>query len=357
MDWTQTKSITDANLDQLLAKVSDPRAALSALEKKITGEVAKVEAHLQAMDARVLELPALLDQADAQVQKIDAVIAKARNDGRADLEAAAQARKTKLAGERATLDAELNGGIDEAQSEADAWLTKLQDKLVEVQVRLDRVPLPKPAPPTLDPAPAASPAPAKAAPAKPAPAKAAQKDDDDLAALDSLVAPPAPVAPKAAAPAKPGAPAGKKDALDDEFSALIAEMDVDLSKVELPKKKNAPAPLPDSDDGIPDLVAVRDDELPDGEELPPLEDPRKKGAAPAKGAPAPAAKAVTAPAKVAAPAAKAVPAVAAKAVPAAAQAGAPAEAKKSKTWLWVSVGLVTLGGAGAAVAHFVLHLF
>lgn len=338
MDWTQTKNVAEANLDTIVGKASNPKVALTALEKKITAEVDKVEAHLTALDGRVNALPGLLDEADRQVAKVDAIVAKAKADGRADLVAAAGQKRAKTLQERAVLEAELNG-IDGAMTEADEWLSKLQDKLVEVQTRIDRTPGA-----INDAAPAAAPAP-KAAVATPA-------------------APAKPAAPAAAkAPAKPGA---KGDALDDEFASLLSEMDVDLSKVELPKKKDRPAALPDSDDGIPDLVTVADGELPDGEEVPPLEYPKGKGptkggaAVPAKpGAPVPAKAPAAVPAKAPVVAAKPGAPVPAKAASAGPTAGAPANApeKKSKAWIWITTGVVVLGGGGAAVAHFVLHLF
>jgi len=339
MDWTQTKNVAEANLDTIVGKASNPKVALTALEKKITAEVDKVEAHLAALDGRVNALPGLLDEADRQVAKVDVIVAKAKTDGRADLVAAAGQKRQKTLQDRAVLEAELNG-IEGAMGEADDWVTKLQDKLVEVQTRINRTPDTGPAP---------------VAAAAPVAAKAGGS--------------PAAVAAKPAA-AKPAAkPAGKGDALDDEFASLLSEMDVDLSKVELPKRKNAPVVLPDSDDGIPDLVTVGDGELPDGEEVPPLEYPKGKG--PTKGgAAAPPAKA---PAAAPAKPSTAVPAKAPAAVPAKAPtvvakagAGVPAKPgsadaapteKKSKTWLWIASGVIVLAGGGAAVAHFVLHLF
>ena len=347
MDWNPTKTLAEANLDTLVQKASSPKAALTALEKKITAEVDKVEAHLVALDARVTELPTLLEQADHKVLKVDQVIAKAKAEGRQDLVQAALQRRDKNLAERAALEAELDG-IDAAQGEADAWLTKLQDKLVEVQSRIDRTPDPKPG--------------AVAAPeptAAPEPKAAAPEPKPTASPLAKPATPAAPAAAKPPVPAKPAAakPAGKADALDDEFAALLKDMDVDLSKVELPKKKNAPAPLPDSDDGIPDLVTVKDDELPEGEELPPLEAPKKGAAKPG----APAAKPAASAAKPAAPAAKApAPAAPAAKTPAPAAkpgAAAPTAEKKSKAWLWITSGVVVLGGGGAALAHFVFHLF
>lgn len=376
MDWNQTKSIAEADLGAIVSKVSSPRAALGSLEKKITAEVAKIEAYLGSLDGRALDLPGLLDQADQKVAKIQAVVAKADNDGRPDLKQAALGRLAKEEADRKALQDELDG-LDQAQTVADEWLSKLQDKLVEVQARIDTLPPdPKPAAAAAPAAPVPAPAPAAKAPTK----GGAKDDDVDLAALDALVASPPKAAPvakaaapapaasaKAAAPAKPSGAAkgGKGDALDDEFAALFAELNVDPSQVELPKKK-AP-PKIEVDDKIPDLVMVKDDELPEGEELPPLEVPKKgagvaAAAAAQKGAVAGAAKGAAPAGAAKVPAAsgpvKGGAAVPAKAASAPAK-GAPApEAKKgSKAWLWWTTGLITLGGAGAAVAHFVFGVF
>jgi hypothetical protein len=372
MDWNQTKSIADANVDAITGKVSSPRAALSALEKKITSEVEKIEAYLVSLDGRAMELPGLLDQADQKVAKIQAVVAKADNDKRADLKAAAMGRLAKEEGDRKALQDELDG-LDNVQTTADEWLSKLQDKLMEVQAKSNLLPPdPKPAPGVAAPAPAPAPsakAPAAKAPAAKAPDESDPADGPDLAGLDALVAAPKKAAPMPApAPAKAASGAkagGKKDELDDEFAALFADLNVDLSKVELPNKKKAPAI--EVDDKIPDLVSVRDDELPDGEELPPLEMPKKgapppKGAAaaPAKGGAAPAPKAA-APAPVKGGAAAPAPAKAALAPAKAtatptAKASEPAKAS-SKAWLWWTAGIVTVGGAGAAALHFVWGVF
>ncbi|MFO0750100.1 MAG: hypothetical protein U1F43_31180 [Myxococcota bacterium] len=175
-----------------------------------------------------------------------------------------------------------------------------------------------------------------------------------------------PAAPVAAAPApKPAAPAAgakKGGNLDDEFAALLSELNVDLAQVELPKKAAKPSPIAaakDDDLGIPDLVTVKDDELPEGEELEPLPDPKGKGA-PAKPAAAPAKPGAAAPAKPGVPAVAAkpgAPAVAAGKPGSAASPSADAAPKKSKRWLWITAAATTIGGAGVVVAHFVLHLF
>lgn len=381
MDWNQTKSIAEADLGVIVGKVSSPRAALSSLEKKITAEVAKIEAYLGSLDTRALDLPGLLEEADQKVAKVQAVIAKADNDGRADLKAAAAGRLAKEEADRKALQDELDS-LDKVQTDADEWLTKLQDKLLEVHAKLNTLPPdPKPAP-AAEAAPSEEPdlaaldaltaaAPAPAMPVVPAPAKPA------LPKPPMPAPPPKPPMPAAPAAAKPAAPAaakpaagGKKDALDDEFAALFAELNVDPSQVELPKKK-AP-PRIEVDDKIPDLVSVRDDELPEGEELPPLEVPKKGAQAVAQKAGAAAVAGATkaassGPVKGGAAAPKPagaapVPATVSADKPAPSNAdakkasGGPGE-KKSKAWLWWTTGVVALGGAGAAVAHFVFGVF
>jgi hypothetical protein len=127
----------------------------------------------------------------------------------------------------------------------------------------------------------------------------------------------------------------------------MSEMNIDLSAVELPKKKKQ-APVIEIDDKLPEMVEVADDELPDGEELPPL-----KGMPAAKGAPGKPA----VPAKAAPPAKPGTPAKAAPAaVPARAAANEPA-AKKSRKWVWWAAGTTAPAGGGVVLAHFVLHLF
>lgn len=316
MDWTQTKTLAEANLDSITSKASNPWAALSALEGKIDAEVTKVEASLASLDQRLMALPGLLEEVDRKVAKLQSVLDQAKQNNRADLIAAATAR---LQSELAASEA-LNGEFDSAdqvQSDAADWIAKLHGKRSEIHTRLNKMG-PEPRKPLVleDEAPAAAPAPE----AKPA--------------------------------AKPAAkPSAKDGALDDEFAALMADMDISLDQIELPKRAT-PVLADSSDDGIPDMVVVSDNELPEGEEL---EDEAPKAAAP-KAAPAKAPVAAPVPAKAAVPApvAKAAtPAVAKSQVPAAAP---KKEEKGSKAWLWITLTLIALGG-GAAYAKFGLHLF
>ncbi|MCC6622786.1 MAG: hypothetical protein IT385_16110 [Deltaproteobacteria bacterium] len=352
MDLTQARSLLDRDLDQLLAKASDPKATLTALAGKINATVAAVESHILVLDERAMALPGAVAQEQAMVHKVEAIIAKADQDGRADLAAAARQRLAKHQAQVAALGAEL--GKNEAErAECDTLLVRCEERLTEIEARgvelggIDAfAPEPEAAP---EPAYESASANAAAAPA-PKPAASAPK----AAAPAPKPAAPAVAAPAAKAPAKPAAKGG----LDDEFAALLSEMNVDLSKVELPNRKKPALPATKDDDlGLPDLVTVADNELPEGEELEPLPTAPTKGGKPA----APATKPATPAGKVAAagkptapPAAKAgPPSTAAKgAAPAASEAP-----KKSKTWLWITLGATALGGAGLAVAHFALGLF
>lgn len=151
-----------------------------------------------------------------------------------------------------------------------------------------------------------------------------------------------------AAPA-PAAAAKSGDALDDEFAALMAEMGEDLPA---PKRASGPTMADDDDEFvIPDLVEVGDDELPEGEELPPLEGPAKgKGGAPAKGAPVPS---VAAKAGAnAAPGGARLPVPAKSTLPA--KSGGADGAKKGGKGVWIAVGgaVVAVGGTVAALLAF-----
>lgn len=337
MDWTLIRSLLDANLDQVLAKATDPAATLTALSRKISAASEMVEAHLASMSQREQELPGLIGQEEAALAKVDAVIAKAKQEGRADLLAAATARHAKNQETLSALAAELSQ-LEGERTRAEDALAKLEDRKADVESRGET---------------------------------GVSNDDFDFAALDggpkaapAPVAKPAPVvapAKPAATPAASSAPAKKAagGSLDDEFASLMSDLNVNLDEVELPKKKGLPAKVADDDLGIPDLVDVKDNELPEGEEddLPPLKGEKyniPKG--PAKGAAPPAKGGAAAAAKGGAVAAAKGGSVAV------AKPGTPAkmgDAPKSgsKRWLWISGAVVTLGGAGAAVAHFALHLF
>jgi len=370
MDLTQTRSLLDKDLDQLIAKASDPKATLSALARKINATVAEVEGHLVALDERAAALPGAIAQEQAMAHKVEAVIAKATQDGRADLASAARARLQKHQSQVAALGAELAHNEAE-RAQCDEILVRCEERLTEIEsrgVELGGIDAFAPEP-VAEPEPAYESASANAAPA-PAP-RAAPASAAPRPAAPASAAPAAPAKPQTAAPAaaaKPAAPApGAKAAakatgkggLDDEFAALLADMNVDLSKVELPNRKKPALPASKDDDlGLPELVTVADNELPDGEELEPLPTAPAKGgkAAPAaKAPPTPAAKAVASGAKGAPTAAGSKPVAAAPAVkPGAAGGEAP---KKSRAWLWITLGATAVGGAGLAIAHFALGLF
>jgi hypothetical protein len=352
MDAGQIQKLLDANVEQLASRTANPRATLSALGQKIAAAITHVEGRLGEVDNRAIELPALMDAENEKLKKLDAVIAKAENDQRPDLKQAAMARKAGIAQQLEALVAE-GERLDTDSADLQTQLEQLQSKQVDIDAAIAAAPADAAPAPAATPAPAAAPAPKAAATAFPTPPPRA-------AAAAPAAAPKA-----AAAPAKKGG-----DSLDDEFAALFAAENISLDQIELPKKKAKPV-VPDSDFSIPDLVTVSENELPDDatdEDRAPIPTVPAKGAA--KGAPA--AKAAPAAAAKGAPAAaaKAAPAAAAKAAPAAATpakaAAVPAktaaaattdEAPKSRTWVWVTVGVVVLGGGGAAVAHFVYGLF
>ncbi len=372
MDLTATRSLLDKDLDQLLAKASDPKATLSALARKITATVESVEAHVLALDERATALPDELGREQAMIGKVEAVVAKAEQEGRADLASAARQRLDKHMGQVTAIQRELAKN-DADRAEAEDLLVKLEERLVEIDARgvefggvdtFSPEPIAEDAPAPGKPAPAPAAPPSKpATPAAAAPAKHA---------TPAAAAPAKPAAPAAAAPAKPATPAAGAPAkkgggdLDDEFAALLSDMNVDLSKVELPNRKKPALPATKDDDlGLPELVTVADNELPEGEELEPLPDPKKGGkpaAGPAKAA-APGKPAAAAPAKpaAAAPGKPAAAAAPAKAAVVAAKPGAPATAdapaKKSKLWLWLTLGTTAVGAGGLAVAHFVFGVF
>jgi hypothetical protein len=365
MDDAQIRKLLDADLVNRAARAANPRATLTALGQKIEAALTEVDRQLTDTDLRAMELPGQLDAELQKLGKLDAVIAKARQDGRADLEQAAVGRKASLAARIAELEAE--GGKVDARA---TTLQELRELLEARQVELASAIAA--APPDARPAtPASPPAGLRLTPVTP-PAVAAASQ------------PPSPKATPATAPVSPtpkpaagGAPAtsGKKDALEDAFAALLAETNTTLDEVKLPPRKNAPQALAASDDlGIPDLVTVSADELPDDATdedrapLPTVPQRAANRANPPKGATPSPAKPASAPAKAASAPAKAAPAasnpianVPKPAAPTPAKAPAKADAApeapaRSRAMLWTTL-LVVVGSTGAAYAHFVLKLF
>ncbi len=345
MEDAQIRKLLEADLAALASKAQNPRATLQALSQKVEAAIAEVDRQLTELDLKAMELPAQLDAELQKLGKLDAVIAKARQDARPDLEQAATARKTAQAAKVAELEAE-TGRVDARSTELQTLREQLEARQVELSTAIAAAP-PDAKVPAVTPTPAASP----------------------VAATTVTPVPVAKAAPAATRPA-----AGKPDPTEDEFAALFASMNMTLDDVKLPPKKNAPAPLPSTDDlGIPDLVSVSADELPEDatdEDRAPIPTAPPKNATmrgnPVKGAAAPAAKPAPAPAKAApaAPGKAAAPSPIAN-VP---KPGAPASAArpatpaapeapaKSRALLWTTL-LVVVGGTGAAYAHFVMKLF
>jgi len=383
MDAGQIQKLVEVDLGQLAARATNPRATLGALGQKIVAGMESVEQQMADLDARALEIPSELDASGETLKKLQAVIAKAENDARPDLAAAAEARIAKEKATIATLQRE-GDSIDVENAALEDLLQQLQIKQVDIDGAIAAAPpdvegvvnpphnfdipfakaasvlgaklgtSPGAASPSRAAAPggklgvASAPRPSAAAPTPTAPVKAAPAP-----AAPAKVAP-SPTAPVKAAPAAPAAAKKGGDALDDEFAALFASENLSLDEIQLPKKslKKAVA-LPESDYGIPDLVMVSEGELPDdatAEDRAPMPTAPAKGVKPAAGAPA----RPTAPA----PSAKAAPAAGSKASASApAKASAPAGApKKGRALFWV--GTVTVvGGGTVAVLHFVFNVF
>ena len=313
MEWNRVETLLNADIDKVASKASNGSAALAALAHKIRAEVGSVEAALGALSERLDALPVQISDARTLAARCDAIIAKAESDGRADLGAAATARKAKALENAATFEAELANGETELERLEDA-LTRLEEKAADVDVRLGGAGV-----------------------------------ADTLPAMDALDRPPrdtdpaTPAALRATLPANtaPAAAGGAED-LDAQFAELLAGMG-DLEDA-------APAAPDDDDDdddlGLPDLVDVGDDELPEGA------DPDAKGpidfssldalAAKESGKPAPKGKA-----GLPAVQGKAVPAVKGAAKPPATTGGKP----RSRKTLWIVVGgtIVAAGGTIAAL--------
>jgi hypothetical protein len=363
MDKDLIQKLLDANLEHLAARAANPRATLGALAQKIVGAIEDVEARIVETDMRATDLPALIDEGAEKLKKLDAIVEKARNDARPDLEQAALARKATQADAVAALKAE-EASLDALRVELEELVGKLQMKQIDLDGAIASAPSEpvgvRPPAEDLDLdalAPRAAPAPSVA------PAPVSKLASAPLPKAAPVAAPKPAPAPVAAAqrPAPAPKPKGGDD-LDDAFAALLAAENLSLDEIELPKKSTKKAlPLPDSDDGIPDLVMVSDNELPDDatdEDRAPIPTVPPKGAAGQKGAPAKAAAGV----KLASP----PPPGAKLGVPPSGPAatvgklsevkGQGAPPKKRRAWVWVTA-VVVVGGGGAAIAHFVYGLF
>jgi hypothetical protein len=348
MNDTSVQKLLEADIASLAARASNPRATLTALSQRVVAALGEVDAALAEADGRAMDLPVALEAERQKFARLEAVIANARQDGRADLEEAAVARRSTLAARVAELEAEVEA--------VDARAMTLQDLRARLEGRqAELVAAIAAAPPSSA---AAHGGPASQVTTAPGDRAPVSRPPSSGSAPGSAAAPPSTLGASAAAsPSKGGG-----DALDDAFAALLAAENISLSDVKLPPRKSAapPPPAVTDDLGLPDLVVVRDDALPDDateEDRAPIPTVPKKGAAPAsaKGAAPPASRPPSASAASAPPGpttARARPAS-----PAPAQEGPPApQGGKSRAALWLSL-LVLIGGAGAAYAHFVLKRF
>lgn len=316
MEWNRVETLLNADIDKVASKASNGSAALAALAHKIRAEVGSVEAALGALSERLDALPVQIGDARTLAARCDAIIAKAESDGRADLAAAATARKAKALENAATFEAELANGETELERLEDA-LTRLEEKAADVDVRLGGAGVADtlPAMEALDRSPR----------------------DTDPATPAALRA----TLPATATPTAPTSGGGAED-LDAQFAELLAGMG-DLEDA----APDAPDDDDDDDDlGLPDLVDVGDDELPEGA------DPDAKGPIDFSSLDALAAKESGKPAvkgKAGLPAVqgKALPAVKGASKPPATTGGKP----RSRKTLWIVVGgtIVAAGGTVAAL--------
>lgn len=320
MDDKNIQSLISADVASVLQRASDPRAAGEALVAKLAAAIEKLTSQMEAAGIALEELPPKIAAARQTVEKCEVIIKKAEADGRAELAAAARSRQGAAAAQLDDLGATLDQAGDVVDHGGDL-LEQLEAKRDEASAQLEALgPAPRPA---------AAPSPGPARPPEAAPAG------------------PSAAASPAAAGASSPAPAKSGDALDDEFAALMAEMGETLP---VAKRPSGPTMADDDDDfAIPDLIEVGSDELPEGEELPPLEAPGKGKAAPGK--------ALSVAAKAganAAPGGARLPAAARGALPATGGAGAP---PKSRARLWVAVGTTIIVVGGAVGALFAFGIF
>ncbi len=325
-DVKKLELLASASVGTLVERASDPVATLRALEGKLEAGLAEAEAAVVALPERLEALEARLEAERTTAAKCDAIVAKSEADGRPELARAAQERKARALEAASAVERD----IAEAQSDGgrlDALLPALEERLEDVRARLAELPT----------------APATDLDAGPAGLTATYQGRDVSASGSN--APPTPE------PEPAGAAEGGDDAdWENELAALMSSMGVAPTP-------SAPSAGEDEDDdpmaGIPSLVEVPEDALPEGEELPP--EPKAAPAAPAK-AQAPAVvqgKGPQPPAPAGKGAAPAAPAGKGAAPAAKAAAKPPAERKGGGAGLWVTLAL--LAAAAAAVWWFLLR--
>jgi|GEM_PF-3400977 len=314
MEWRRVETLLDADLDRLVERASDANAALSALVDKIRAEVHSVEVSQAALRDRIDEIPAKIEAERSLAAKCDAIIAKAEGEGRGDLAAAARAKKGNAEASAAALEAELVDA-DADLTRADEVIPRLNQKISEIEARRDQLGV-----------------------------------ADTLPAMDVPDAAPSVASAPAVAAPKPAAEAGGEADLDAEFAALMAGMD------DLEDDAPTAAAADDDDDldlALPDLVEVRDDELPEGA------DPEDEGPIDFSALDALAAKEAGKPAPAPAKKGGAKKGAEKKQLPAKVSgAKPPAETgdgeKRSRKGLWITVGgvAIAVGGTLAALIGF-----
>lgn len=359
VDWERIDSLIAARPDAVMRSSERGEDLLNALAEQVTDAVERLRAKELGASGEFAELDSQRATQERLAARCDRIIAKAVGDGRADLEAAARGRKAgheeKAAGLRAAMDARADeqGRITKAISKLEAKTAAIErareagsgpdsDANVGGDTAVDLVMPATPEPlgvsdddllASLDTLMAETEAaPAPVAPGGPA-AAPAPLSAEDAEAEDPLEAAAARVAAAAAAPAA-GSAGAEADDLDAEFAKLMASQGESTSEP-------APVEATEGDDDIdailsslPEMVAVGDDELPEGVELPP------EPAVPAvAAAPKPPVRADRAPSKAKPPTKPDV------ALPKKKKDQPPAKEKSSRTWLWVVVSLLVLGGA------------
>ncbi len=317
-DVKKLELLASASVGTLVERASDPGATLRALEGKLEAGLAEAEAAVVALPERLEALEARLEAERTTAAKCDAIVAKSEADGRPELARAAQERKARALEAASAVERD----IAEAQSDGgrlDALLPALEERLEDVRARLAELPT----------------APATDLDAGPAGLTATYQGRDVSGVSNARPSP---------APEPEGAGAGGDDGDDADWENELAAL---MSSMGVAPTPSAPSAGEDEDDdpmaGIPSLVEVPEDALPEGEELPP--EPKAAPAAPAK-AQAPAVVQGKGP-QPPAPAGKgAAPAAKAAAKP-------PAERKGGGAGLWVTLAL--LAAAAAAVWWFLLR--
>jgi hypothetical protein len=319
MEFSKARELLTDDLNEVAARTSSPFAALDQMTAEVREQLAAVQQHMRDTKAKTTLLPPKIKAEKTMLAKVDAIIAKAEAGGRADLKSAALARRAK----HQTMYYELSNELDDVDDTLHAgvsWEERLKQRLNEVIAM--------------------------------------------RAALPGAAA--APVA--VAAPLAVAVAVGADGEEIDPFAALMADIDP-AEFAAMPTKSGAlaaaaAAAAPDEMDdyGLPDLVEVGEEEMPDedGDEVEMDIDFAALDAL-AGGAPAAAAfkggktktktKAKAKPSK--APATKSA---------ASAKGGDPVVSGDTKPsggsnlWRWLVLGVLLAGGGTLVVLYFLGYL-